>query len=84
MRFPSPCIRKYVEYYITDADELEAFALWAFGEDFGDLEYGLDFLEHWNILHGKELKLKECGLPKDDIPKMVELWNNLRVNSKEM
>lgn len=67
-------MREQVKPLIPDEKELIAFAQWAFGKDFQELEIGLDFMKHWNNLHREKLKLRPLGNIAEDISKMVELW----------
>jgi hypothetical protein len=65
--------------YIPDEKELDEFGLWAFGEDFLELEEAIKYLECWNYHHGKELELKPTGVITEDAPKMVELWRKSKL-----
>lgn len=57
-------------------EDVDAFGLWAFGENFNDLDNTLDYMESWNDSHGAELSLKPTGHISEDAPKMVDLWRS--------
>jgi len=53
------------------------FAEWAWGSDFKNmLLHGDQPVDKWNKLHGDKLTIYGSGRPQDDIPKMIELWQN--------
>ncbi len=70
-------LKHIIEYVLNpeDDDEIENFAEWAFGKDFREFHHSMDFLEGWNLLHGDELHLSASGYIEEDVPKMIELWN---------
>jgi len=69
-------VKKTVAYFLDtdDEQELQEFALWAFGEGYQEIAHALDFMEAWNLLHGEDLRLREEGYIHIDVPRMVELW----------
>ncbi len=60
--------------FFQDLKDPEAFALWAFGEDYQKLEKGVQFLNAWNRLHDDVLRLNPVGVISEDSKKMKELW----------
>lgn len=68
-------IKNFVTEFIHDPEEQDGFALWAFGETY-KIHHDIDFLIAWNEIHGNDLLIKDDGNVKDDIKKMVALFNN--------
>ncbi len=67
-------LKSLVEYFIDDGNEVEEFALWAFGKTYKQ-EVGLiNFMKLWNQFHSDIFELNSSGQPKQDMKKMVELW----------
>lgn len=74
-------MKTHFQYYIPDTEELHAFGLWAFGEDFMDASVfnsGIDFMAEWNKRHSAQLLLYPNGLIPEDAPKMVKVWKDDR------
>ena len=69
-------MRLAFERLIPDQDELEQFALWAFGPSYRDLEMGTQFMDLWNQYHGDDLTLVPSGAISEDSIKMVDLWKD--------
>ncbi len=72
-------MKSYFANLIPDSEEIETFALWAFGECFRDeglFNTGIDFMTEWNKRHGDVLYLFPHGIMGDDIPKMVKVWRD--------
>lgn len=69
-------IRGIIEDYLSD-EEAEEFAFFAFGESYKIINLdSIDPLILWNLKHGDLLKLDPRNSPRDDIPKMIEIWKN--------
>ncbi len=65
--------------YIPDKEELKAFAIWAFGENFRDdalFDTGIDFMAAWNARHSMQLLLFPTGLISKDAAEMVQIWKD--------
>lgn len=60
--------------FIPDDEELECFALWAFGPEYREIDEGMKFLRAWNAIHGSELTLDAAGEVYSDAEKMVSMW----------
>jgi hypothetical protein len=68
-------IKSLIELFINNEDEVEKFGEWAFGKDYKDTIGLINFMKNWNILHGELLMLDLRGRPKEDMSRMIELWN---------
>lgn len=69
--------RPLVDFFqelIPDQEQLNAFAAWAFGEDFLEINGTINFMHKWNEIHGKELMLDPSSAIALDTPKMIMLW----------
>jgi hypothetical protein len=69
-------IKDYFETLIYDPNELEEFALWAFGDGLYDIVGSINFLKAWNGLHGEKLKMEPSSLIVETAPKMIKLWRD--------
>lgn len=67
-----------IREHLSDED-IDKFALWAFGEGYKDLDRTQMFMEAWNERHIASLELSPIGSPEHDIKHMIRLWkeNNL-------
>jgi hypothetical protein len=54
--------------------EIEKFATWAFGSEASFLVDGVEFIEAWNRLHGKEFKVYGEDMVIPTTLKMIALW----------
>jgi hypothetical protein len=70
--------------HIENEDELYDFAAWAFGDNFQNIELGLQFMHSWNKIHGDKLTLTPNGDIFEDAKKMVNLWKQYLEASQEM
>lgn len=70
MSIGRPNVLEYLdEKYVDD------FGRWAFGDDVIDDDNKIfNPCERWNERHGDKLRLYPDDDPKDDLPKMIELW----------
>lgn len=66
--------KQFLEELIADPEDLEAFGLWAFGAELRSLDGSINFMDKWNEIHGKDLKLSSSGAIAEDVPKMISLW----------
>lgn len=66
-------LKEAFERYIND-DELDTFALWAFGPEYGTIDIAIDFMHAWNAIHGDDLRLHANGDMQHDIKAMSNLW----------
>lgn len=66
-------ITEYFQGLIPAEKELNDFGLWAFGEDYTQIENIFQLIQCWNYHHGKELHLSPNGELESDLVKMVEL-----------
>jgi hypothetical protein len=48
------------------------FCWWAFGAPY--IEFTLDFLEKWNILHDHKLAVYPPNVMNDSVAKMIEIY----------
>jgi len=64
-------LKEIVELYLP-SEEVDDFALCAFGEDFRYFFHALHFMEAWNNRHDHQLRAD--GIPSEDIKEMVEIW----------
>lgn len=69
-------MNQHFEELFVERDDLLNFAVWAFGDNFEDLEKSSQFLNAWNRLHGKELLLDMHGVISEDAIKMVDLYRS--------
>ena len=71
-------MRDTIEHFMKpmDEEELEDFALWAFGENFQELDHSLKFMEAWNEIHGDDFLLRQDGVIEFDVPKMIQMWRD--------
>lgn len=67
-------IKGIVSAYIHTEEELNNFAVWAFGDLVNEYQKPEQFLKAWNTRHGSQLTLIPTNLIMKDVPKMVELW----------
>jgi hypothetical protein len=65
--------RDIIEYYLHPKEAIQ-FASWAFGEDFKNIPQ-CDIWNDWNERHSGLLKLDPTGIPTQDLPKMIFIWN---------
>ena len=65
-------VREYLIEKIGEKDA-EAFCLWAFGEEFEDLD-PLQLMKRWNRKHKNLMLLKGDSSAKADLLKMIEVW----------
>lgn len=75
-------VKRCVLDHLQTGEDIEAFALWAWGPGFGSVPISqLD--ERWNALHVDELMVSGTDLIRDTVPIMVEIWreNNVKANS---
>lgn len=54
--------------------QAEIFAEWAWGENYRSMVFTQNAVAWWNERHGDKLEIHANNRPKDDIPKMIELW----------
>lgn len=66
----------YFDNFFKTDDEKHKFACWAFGDDYENLEYALDYLEAWNRLHRDVLLLTQGGRVQEDTEKMFAEYTN--------
>lgn len=69
-------VRDIFIQYLPDDTDLEQFAAWAFGDNYGEIDQSLNFMQAWNDLHGENLTLEPAGQVTIDAPKMVQLWKD--------
>lgn len=74
-----PSVREVFVQFVSDEEELEEFAGWAFGKFYRELDQGLNFMETWNYLHSNLLKLLPTGSVLEDGEKMVKLWKESKL-----
>lgn len=65
-------VREYIESLI--GDRAGSFDLWAFGDKYKDY-YTRDYPEAWNKLHGDDFKIDGRGDVKQDLKKMIDLFD---------
>ncbi len=68
-------LRDIVRFYLKE-EKIDAFALWAFGEDFEAL-YLSELFDRWNDRHSELLELSADGMLYVDIKKMIDIWLNV-------
>jgi hypothetical protein len=69
-------IRRLIEFLLGfNEKDIHDFMTFAIDEDYRIIEYKYYPL-HWNLKHSEKLFLNETGRPFDDIPKMIEIWED--------
>lgn len=63
-------LRDIVDKFLPE-DEVEKFAAWAFGENYGDFLQIIDFAQAWNQLHGELFYIDVSTSIVDDVYKMT-------------
>lgn len=76
-------IKDLIVEYLNEED-CEAFAEWAWGESFKEINYvGNEPIDLWNKKHGMELEIFPYGQPYIDIPKMIDIWKKEKLQKQD-
>ena len=74
-------LKSLVQFFIDNEDEINEFALWAFGKTYKE-EVGLiRYMKLWNERHSDIFELNESGNAREDMKEMIRLCR-MNINLK--